>query len=369
VFDGALEPADLGAAEPGIAELRDHSGHFVATGTVNPRSAIAMRMFRFTPGPLDHAFFTGAFQRARHLRDAFIPQSETTGYRLVHGEGDGLPGLVVDNYAGHLTVQVGTPGLDQLADVWADALQSVFAPHSIRVRTDQGLANREHFHVEARMLRGTPPDEIEFSENGVPFVVNPAGGQKTGTFFDQRENRRTVASLSRGKRVLDAFCYHAGFALTALAFGAREAVAIDSSADALDGARRNAIRSGVENRLETVRADVHEFLRSPGEPFDIVVVDPPALAKRAQHTDRAARAYKDLFLHGIRSVCPGGAAMLCSCSSAIRRDLFDMIVGAAVQDSGRTARIVSKTGAGADHPVSAFHPEGEYLKASLLIVD
>jgi 23S rRNA (cytosine1962-C5)-methyltransferase len=217
-------------------------------------------------------------------------------------------------------------------------------------------------------LIGEPPSRTVVREAGVAFAVDLEHGQKTGFFFDQRENRRLIASLARGRTVLDGFSHTGGFACHALLAGAARVLAVESSPAAAELLRENAGRTGRGDACEVAVADCFELVRGSRETFDVVVLDPPALAKRRQHAQRAARAYKDLFLHGLRRVSPGGFLLACSCSGAVDSHLFDQIVFAAALDAGRQVRVLARRGAAPDHPVSVHHPEGEYLKALLLSV-
>jgi len=366
IFDGALDPSGGLPDEPCLARVVDGGGRTVGVGTYNPRSTIAVRLFSREDVFVDEEFFRARFAAAADLRSALVASAGTDSFRLVNGEGDRLPGLVVDRFGEHLVVQVGTPGLAALGDAWLPALVATFSPASVIARPDQGAANRERFEPPIGALFGRAPESVVITENGVRFRVPLGGGQKTGFFFDQRENRRLVAALAAGRTVLDAYSYQGGFSVGALVAGAARAVAVDSSGGALDVALANAGINGVADRLETVRADCHEYLASGARDFELVVVDPPALAKRRKDLERAARAYKDAFLGGLRRVADGGFALLCSCSSAVDRRLFDQIVAAATRDAGRDARIVLRGGAGPDHPIDVAHPEGEYLKVVML---
>jgi 23S rRNA (cytosine1962-C5)-methyltransferase len=368
IFDGAVDRGRTGAVEPGPVRVRAPDGRVLAVGTWNPDSALAVRVFAFEDRPLDETFFAERFAGARALREAAVAP-DTDALRLVNAEGDGLPGLVVDGFAGHLAVQVGTPGLWALRDAWLPGLARVFEPLSALLKPNQAAANREHMEAPAGPLFGAPPAEVTVREHGVSFVVPLAAGQKTGFYCDQRENRSLVASLARGARVLDCHAYTGAFGAHCLAAGARAVTAVDTSEEALAVAARNAGLAGGADRFAAVRKDAGAFLRETDGRFDVVVIDPPALAKQRRHLDAAARMYKDLFLAGLTRIDPAGGFLLCcSCSAAVDRKLFEQIVFAAVKDSGRDATVLRRTGAGPDHPVSVFHPEGEYLKASLLAV-
>lgn len=369
VFDGALDPGRAKGVPAGPVELRAADGAFVGVGTYNPGSAIAVRLFSREPVALDRAFFAARLREAEALRRAVVP-ADTDAYRLVNSEGDGLPGLVIDRFAGHLVAQVGTPGMAALEAEWMAALGEVCAPASVLLRANQSAANRERMTAPSGQRVGETPATIDVKERGVRLRVDPHRGQKTGFFCDQRDTRAAVGALARGRRVLDGFAYTGAFAAHALAGGASSVVAVESSEPAAAAIPVNAALAAGEaaSRVSVVVADCGEYLRAPGEPFDLVIVDPPALAKKRQHAEKAAGLYVDLFANGLRRVTPGGFLVACSCSAAVDRDLFDRILAASAREAGREARIVHRGGAGADHPVSASHPEGEYLRTAILSV-
>jgi 23S rRNA (cytosine1962-C5)-methyltransferase len=367
VFDGALDVGRSGGAAAGLVELCGADGALVGVGTYNPASAIAVRLFTREPAAIDEAFFADRLRAALALRDAFVPPG-TDACRLVNSEGDGLPGLVVDRFAGHLVVQVGTPGIAALQDLWRAALEAVARPASILLRANQSAANRERMTAPSGQLTGLTPATIDIMERGVRLRVDPHGGQKTGFFCDQRDTRALVGALAGGRRVLDGYAYTGAFTAHAIAGGAASVTAVESSQPAADLIAVNAdlAAPGGARRVAVVRGDCVDFLRSSREQFDLVVVDPPALAKRRQHVEKAARLYVELFADGLRLAAPGGFLVACSCSAAVDRELFEQILAAACREAGREARVVHRGGPGADHPTSAFHPEGEYLKTAVL---
>ncbi|HUT76394.1 MAG TPA: class I SAM-dependent methyltransferase, partial [Polyangia bacterium] len=261
IFDGAVDRERTGSPEPGPATVHGHDGRVLAVGTWNPRSALAVRVFAFDERPLDEHFFAARFTAARELRRSMVPE-DTDAMRLVGAEGDGLPGLVVDDFAGHLALQVGTPGLWALREAWLPALAKVFEPRSAQLKPNQAVANREHMEAPAGPLLGSPPAEVVVREGGLSFVVPLGAGQKTGFYCDQRENRAIVAALSRGARVLDCHAYTGAFGVHCLAAGARAVTAVDSSEEALAIALRNAaLVAGGVDRFSAVRADAGAFLR------------------------------------------------------------------------------------------------------------
>ncbi|MCU0662157.1 MAG: class I SAM-dependent rRNA methyltransferase [Myxococcota bacterium] len=367
IFDGALDPKRSEAKEAGPVVVQTAQGAFVGVGTFNPGSAIRVRVLSFAPRPLDEDFFAEAFARAAALRATVVPKSDT-GYRLVNAEGDHLPGLIADWFDGHLMVQVGTPGMAGLQDAWLPALLRTARPRSVWLKPDQHLVNRERFELLRAVLHGEPPEVATFQENGLTLQVTLGSGQKTGYFFDQRDNRALVARLCQGRSMFDGFCYHGGFALAAARLGAARVVGVDRSEAAIETARANALANELSHTTTFIEASVGDALRQTSELFDVVVLDPPALAKKRQHLDQAARAYKDLFMWGLKRLAPGGFLLACSCSAAVDAKLFDQILFAAAKDASRTASVLARRGAAPDHPVSLYHPQGEYLKVVLLYV-
>jgi 23S rRNA (cytosine1962-C5)-methyltransferase len=367
VFDGALEHASARGVPAGPVELCAAGGALVGVGTYNPSSAIAVRLFSRERTALDAAFFAGRFRDALALRRATVP-ADTDAFRLVNSEGDGLPGLVIDSFAGHLVAQVGTPGMDGLRESWLAALADVIAPASILLRANQSAANRERMAAPSGQLAGLTPPIVDVVERGVRLRVDPHGGQKTGFFCDQRDTRVLAGRLASGRRVLDCFAYTGAFTAHALAGGALAVTAVESSPAAAELIPANAelAAPGGAARVAVERADCARFLGDSREEFGLVVVDPPALAKRRQHVEKAARLYVELFARGLRRTAPGGFLVACSCSAAVDRELFDRLLTAASREAGRAARIVRRGGAGADHPIALAHPEGEYLKTAVV---
>ena len=368
VFSRAL--AGSPPREAGEAELRSASGAFLGRGFSSPRSSIAARLWRFADGPLDADFVRSLVEAAARLRERFVPPG-TDGFRLVHAEGDGLPGLVVDRYADVLAVQATTAGTEAARPLWLPALRDLFPRVSILQRNDLPSRHGEGLPLEDELLAGEPPPgRVAFRERGITFLADLAGGQKTGFFLDQRENRHLVRGASGGKSVLNLFSYSGAFGVAALAGGASRVTHVDVSAPALALARENHAANGQDlSRVETVAADAFEDLRARvarGEAWDVVVTDPPAFAKKTLDVDRACRGYKDVNRLALKLLAPGGLLLACSCSGPVSADLFQKVLFAASLDAGVPARILERRGAGPDHPVSIDCPESEYLKAFLL---
>ncbi|MBK9376107.1 MAG: class I SAM-dependent rRNA methyltransferase [Holophagales bacterium] len=368
VFSRALSGNPSVAAEE--VEVRAASGALLGRGFASPRSSIAARIWRFDDGPIDAAFVRARLEAAARLRERFVP-AETDGYRLVHAEGDGLPGLVVDRYGDVLVVQATTAGTEAARPLWLPALRELLPQTAILQSNDLASRHGEGLPLEDELLAGAPPPgRVPFRERGVTYVADLAGGQKTGFFLDQRENRHLVRSLAAGRSVLNLFSYSGAFGVAALAGGASRVTHVDVSEPALALARENHVANGQDlSRVETVAADAFEDLRSRvarGESWDVVVTDPPAFAKKTPDVDRACRGYKDVNRLALKLLAPGGLLLACSCSGPVSTDLFQKVLFAASLDAGVPARILERRGAGPDHPVSIDCPETEYLKAFLL---
>jgi len=316
--------------------------------------------------PIDRPFFARRLTRALELRRRLIA-ADTDGYRLVNSEGDGLPGWTIDRFGGHLVSQITSHGLERLRDDAYAALAELLPGCSLLHQGDLAARRREGLPQDDQWLLGEPPgDEVWFRENGLRFAAELAGGQKTGFYCDQRENRSRVEELADGQSVLDLFAHGGAFSLYALRGGARRVMAVESAERLLDRARRQIEANGLDpRRAELVKDDVFRHLRQLGEWFDLVVCDPPPLARRAADVERAARAYKDLNRLALGRVSPGGFLFTFSCSAAVDGKLFRQILFAAAAEAAVEVQLLAPLAAAADHPVSVFHPEGEYLKGWL----
>lgn len=372
LFSGSL--AGGAAAAGGPVEVRDADGAFVGRGFASPSSPIAARVWTFEDRPLDASLVASRLDDAVALRALVVP-AETDGYRVVNAEGDFLPGLVVDRYGGVLSVQATTEGTERARQLWLPALADRFPGATIVQRNDLASRKGEGLPLEDEALAGGPlPARAAFRERGLEFVAELSGGQKTGFFLDQRENRHLVRRLGRGRRVLNLFSYSGAFGVAALAGGASRVVQVDISEPALALARENHRANGQRAdgpgaAASTVCADVFEDLRARvagGETWDLIVTDPPAFAKRRGDVDRACRGYKDVNRLALKLLARGGLLLACSCSGPVDADLFQKVLFSAALDARREVRLLEKRGAGPDHPVSIDCPEGEYLKAFLL---
>lgn len=342
----------------------------LAVAAYSPQSQIRARVWDWTVHDIDAAFIAQRITRAAAGRDA-LPAGVTDGVRLVHGESDGLPGIVADRYGDTVVVQLLSTGAERWRDAVADALAGLAGVVRVIERSDADVRVLEGLESRSGLLRGAAANgPLIVSEHGLKFGVDAEQGHKTGFYLDQRDNRLALRKLARGKTVLDCFCYSGGFALNALAGGAAAVMGIDSSGPALQTARANAALNQLSG-AEWLEADVFKTLRAfrdAGRTFDLIVLDPPKLAPTAAHAEKAARAYKDINLLGFKLLNPGGMLMTYSCSGGISPDLFQKIVAGAALDAGVDARIEGWLHGAADHPVALNFPEGEYLKGLLLHV-
>ena len=361
--------------------VRAFDGAFLGYGAYCPSSALRVRVWSFDEAePMDApGFVEGRLKAAVSARDALLER--TTARRLVFGEADGLPGLIVDNYGDWLVTQFQSAGAEQRRDLIAATLMELTGAKGVFDRSDAATRTREGLASRVGVLCGAePPEKIEVIEDGVKYWVDVRHGHKTGFYVDQRESRLAAQRLAeefrrkngRGLRALNCFCYTGGFSLALMAGGAERVVSVDSSAEALARASENAQLNDFDaSRMQWVEADVFAFLRAQreaGEQYDLVILDPPKFASSHYHVERAARAYKDINLNGMRLLAPGGHLFTFSCSGAIDVDLFQKIVAGAVFDVHREAWAIGRFGAGADHPLLMTYPEGEYLKGLHLLM-
>ena len=366
--DTAATP--LKAFEPGeeVVVVAD-SGRSLGRALVNPHTLICARLVsRDADLGLDRALLAERVDQALALRERLYPG--TGCYRLVYGEGDGLSGMVVDRFGDLVSVQLTTAGMEARRDLVVDVLRERLAPRTVVLKNDGRVRSVEGLPEYVEVIGETPPDPVPLIENGVPFLAPITGGQKTGWFFDHRENRARLAPFCTG-RVLDAFSYAGGWGLQALAFGADELLAVDGSAPALEVLAANAEHQGVAGRVRTQRGDAFETLAALAdaqERFEVVIVDPPALVKRRKDLRAGQRAYERLAILGMRLVREGGLLAFGSCSLHFDRAMLREALRAAARNTERSARILGVFGAGPDHPVHPAIPETDYLKAALVQV-
>ncbi len=371
VFEGSIAKGAADAGETVRVEAAD--GRFLAWGAYSPSSKIRVRAWSFDPAErIDASFFQRRIARALALRTRLAIASN--GQRLVHGEADGLPGLIVDRYAEVLSAQFLSVGAERWREVIADALMAASGAARLYERSDASVRGLEGLAPRSGWLRGDGASEVEIDEHGRRLTLDVASGHKTGYYLDQRDNRALLARLVRQlgcQRVLNCFAYTGGFSIAALAGGAREVFSVDSSAPALARASAHVPLNGFDPALhQAVVADVNAHLRSAlagGEKFDAIVLDPPKFAPTAAHAERAARAYKDINRLALMLLRPGGLLLTFSCSGGISPDLFRKIVAGAALDAPADAAILHRLEGAPDHPTTMTFPEGEYLKGLALL--
>ncbi len=371
VFEGSIAS---GKADPGeTVRVEAADGHFLAWGAYSPSSSIRVRAWSFDEAErIDDALMQRRVTRAVALRSRVAVAS--SGVRLVHGEADGLPGLIVDRYGDTLCAQFGAAGVERFKPALADALLAATGCTRLYERSDASVRGLEGLPVQTGWLRGDGATELTITEHDWQLTLDVGHGHKTGFYLDQRDNRAAFAQWVRRlgvQRVLNCYCYTGGFTVAALAGGAQQVVSVDSSAPALQRVAAHVQLNGFEaGRSETVDADVNQYLRQAlqaGQRFDAIVLDPPKLAPTAAHAERAARAYKDINRLALMLLAPGGLLFTFSCSGGISADLFHKIVASAGLDAGVNGAIVQRLAASADHPTTIEFPEGEYLKGLAIL--
>lgn len=365
--DVAMTP--LTAFEAGQpANLLDHQGKALGTAYVNPASLICARMVsRRADRPLDAAVLRRRIQAALALRERL---GFECCYRLVYGESDALPGLVVDRHRDVLVVQIATAGMERLRGEVVDVLTGMLSPRGVLMRNDSAGRALEGLEPAVEWAHGEPGAQVEIVENGVLFSLDPEAGQKTGWFYDHRMNRARVAHYARDARVLDLFSYLGGFGVQAAVAGARQVVCVDSSEAALAGMQRNATANGVQARVGAERGDVFEVLKSmvaAGERFDVVIADPPAFARRKRDLKSATEAYQRLHRMAMRVLSADGLLLAASCSSHLDRRALGECLKRGARGAGRQILELEIGRQGPDHPVHPAMPETDYLKSSLLL--
>jgi 23S rRNA (cytosine1962-C5)-methyltransferase len=373
VFSGAIQTVEGAPAAGATVEIVASTGESVALAAFSPESQIRARVWTFEPkASIDPAWFRARLARAIESRRKLGLLEPSGACRLVYAESDGLPGLIVDRYGDHLVCQFLSVGADAWRAAIVEALLALCSPRGVFERSEGGARHKEGLKSERRLLAGeAPPAQIEIEANGVRQAVDIAAGQKTGAYLDQQRNRGRVAAYAGGAEMLDAFAYTGGFAFAGLQRGAVNATLIDSSADALEVAERDAARNGFVDRCRFVVANVFDELRrlrESGRQFDLVVLDPPKFVHSAEQISAGSRGYKDVNMIGLRLVRPGGALATFSCSGHVDAALFQKIVAGAALDSGRTAQILERLSQPADHAVATEFPEAEYLKGLILRV-
>lgn len=362
-----MDPAAKALTPGAVVNVRGEDGREFGTGYFNPKSLIAVRLLAENcDAVIDAGFFEQRLRRALALRDAMY---DRPFYRLFHAEGDGVPGLVIDRFDDTLTIQIGTAGMERQIDTIAAALEDVLKPKTVILRNDAPSRALEGLEPYVKTLKGEGR-RIAVEENGVRYIADLTEGQKTGWYYDQRDNRAFAARLAKGKTVLDAYSYTGGFGILAAKAGAKEVVCLDSSAPALALAEESARTNAVT--IKAVKADVFEELerlKAAGERFDIVLADPPPFVKSKKDLEPGAKAYRKLARLAADVTAPGGFLMVASCSHNIPPERFAQECAQGLLRAGRRAAMIHQSGAGADHPVHPLLPESAYLKAIVYALD
>jgi len=366
----AMDAAAKALPKGTLVTLRKAGGEPLGVATFNAHTLVAARILdRDAKRPIDRAFFAARLEAALTLRRRLYGEPY---YRLVHAEADGLPGVVADRFGDVLVTQLNTAGMALLEAEWIAACEAVLAPRAIVLRNDSPARTLEGLEPELRVAKGAIDGPIELVENGARFLADPREGQKTGWFFDQRDNRRFVVGLSQGARVLDLYCYAGGFAVAAAKAGAAQVLALDRSEAALALAARAAEMNGVGERCRFQRADAFgevSRLGAQGQRFDVVIADPPAFVKSKKDLGPGLRGYRKLARLAATLVAPGGLLFIASCSHNVEPPDFAEAVRRGLEDAGRSGRILRSAGAAPDHPVHPWLPESAYLKAQALVLD
>jgi 23S rRNA (cytosine1962-C5)-methyltransferase len=366
----AMDAAAKALASGTLVTLRRSDARPLGVAMFNPHTLLAARLLdRDAARPIGKRFFVRHLERALRLRERMY---EAPYYRLVHAEADGLPGLVIDRFGAVLVVQANAAGIDQLMPIILDALHQVLMPEAIVLRNDSPARALEGLPAETRVAAGHVDGPVPLEENSAVYQADVLAGQKTGWFFDQRDNRGFIAGLASGARVLDLYCYSGGFSIAAACADAASVLGIDRSESALALAEVAARRSGVAERCTFRRAEVFAeaaAMAAAGERFDIVIADPPPFARSKRDVGAALRGYRKLARLAAQLTAPGGFLFLASCSHNVAADDFAEAVRRGLADAGRGARILRNAGASPDHPIHPALPETAYLKALTLALD
>ncbi len=377
IFSGGIRSLPNGAANGDIVDVRAHDGQWLAAGYLNRESQIQVRLLSWQPNQaIDDLFWRDKLAQSIARRATLIADPLTTAYRLVNGENDFLPGLVVDRYDRWLVLQAGTLGIDRRKHKLAQLLLDLTGCAGVVERSDHSQRQEEGLDpVNDHLLGDPPPDRVTIRENGYSFLVDLSGGQKTGYYTDQRVNRQRVAAYCQNRDVLNAFAYTDSFAVYSLAAGANRVTNLDASVDALELGEENLRINGFdpERWTESIAGDVFQILRDwqhqPDQRYDTIILDPPKFAHNKRNLENALRGYKEINLQALRLLRPGGLLATFSCSGLVSADLFQKVIFGAAVDAGRPVQILEWLQQGTDHPVALTFPEGAYLKGLICRVD
>lgn len=367
VYSGAVEKVD-GEVIPGeIGDVYSKEGNFLGRGYINPNSQIIFRLLSKKKEPIEKDFFKEMIIRAKNFKERLL-KNKTDAYRMVNGEGDSLPGLIIDRYGKVIVLQFLTAGMERSKDIIYELIIELFNPDTIYERSDVPVRDDEGLKEVKGLIYGKEIDNfVEIKEYDCHFKVDIKNGQKTGFYLDQRENRFSLREFSLGKRVLDCFCYTGAFSIHSGLGGAKEITLIDSSETALEMAKENLMLNDLRNiSFQLIKGDAFEILRGLKPNYDIIILDPPPFAKRKVHLASASRGYKDINLLAFRLLKKEGLLFTFSCSHHLSWDLFQKIVFSSAIDGEREAQFLGRKGHPVDHPFQLSHPEGEYLRGFVL---
>lgn len=369
VFAGdIIDSSQWRLAEAGVlASVENHKGERLGIGYLNPASQIACRILTQGSDIIDALFFRKRMEQALVRRKKLI---DVPYYRLVHSEADGLPGLLIDRFGDIFVVQVGTAGMERLSPLWAMAMESLLEPAAIVLRNDTSAREMEKLPREVQVMKGSVPELVEVLENDCVYYADLLKGQKTGWFYDQRDNHKMMAALAKGKTVLDVYAHSGGFGLLAAKQGAKEVTLVDSSALALELAKKAAKTNGVE--VKSIQGDAFEVmatLADEGKRYDIVIADPPPFIKNKKDIAAGLKGYAKMAKLAAALVTPGGLLFAATCSHHASRGAFNNAVMEGMEKAKRSGKIIKQTGAAPDHPCHPLLPQSEYLKGLLVQLD
>ncbi len=372
IFSGAIKKIRGNPAEGDVVHVFSNDNEFLASGHYQIGS-IAIRIFSFEEVEPDSAFWRMKIQQAFDFRKTLglTDNPDTNVYRLINGEGDGLPGLIIDFYNGVFVLQTHSVGMFRIRSEIAAAIQEVYGNKVVSIydKSEGTVPFKANLNAVNEFLLGNTSD-VEVRENGYAFYISIAKGQKTGFFIDQRENRKLLSQYTPGKDVLNMFCYTGGFSVYALGSGAKTVHSVDSSAPAMELTEKNmGLNNNISGNHQSVTTDAFSYLNDIPDKYDVIVLDPPAFAKHQDALNNALQGYKRLNAKAIEQIRKGGIIFTFSCSQVVTKENFRKSVFAAAANTGRSVRILHQLTQPADHPISIYHPEGEYLKGLVLHVE
>lgn len=365
IFSGAIDRIEGNFVQGDLISVYSQNDIRLCKGFVNTNSQITVRVLTFSDENISAEFFQKRIKQALRLREVIIP-SNTNAYRLINAEGDLLPGLIIDRYDTCLVMQISSIGVSRIKNLIVELLIELSNYECIIEKSQGKSLQMERMKPVMVVLYGEIRNPIQIYENGIKFLVDITGGQKTGFFLDQRENRQLISTLSKDKNACNCFSYTGGFSLYA-ALNNANTTSVESNQNAQDLAKKNFELNKLDpDKHEFITANVFEFLRNSSDNFDIIILDPPAFVKRKQDLLRGTRGYKDINRLAMQRIRDNGILLTCSCSNFVSWELFQKVIYSAAKETGRKAKILQRLGQPADHPISLYHPEGEYLKAFLL---